>query len=70
MLQHCPKTTVPIGARAREESFAGNVVICMWGLEMTENINILRNLVPDTLVVVEEKRLPMIKLEFQVCLNW
>lgn len=35
------------------------------GLEMTENINILRNLVPDTLVV-EEKRLPMIKLEFQV----
>ena len=53
--QHCPKTTVPIGARAKEESFAGNVVICMWGLEMTENINILRNLVPDTLMVEEKK---------------
>ena len=27
----------------------------MWGLEMTENINILRNLVPDTLMVEEKK---------------
>lgn len=50
-LQHHPKTTIHLGARARKEAFVGNIsLVCLgYRMEENENINILSNFALDVI---------------------